>query len=40
MTGLRQCPTFPLMLITVVHNHEARKRSYELMAKAFEIPSP
>jgi luciferase family oxidoreductase group 1 len=26
-----------LMLITVVHNHEARKRSYELMAKAFGI---
>src|SRR4051812_11188215 len=29
-----------LMLITVVHNHEARKRSYELMAKAFGLPSP
>jgi len=32
-----------LMLITVVHNHDARKRSYELMAKAFGIearPSP
>jgi hypothetical protein len=26
-----------LMLITVVHSHEARKRSYELLAEAFGI---
>jgi luciferase family oxidoreductase group 1 len=26
-----------LMLITVVHGHEARKRSYQLLAEAFEI---
>jgi luciferase family oxidoreductase group 1 len=29
-----------LMLITVVHDHEARKRSYELLAKAFGIEAP
>jgi alkanesulfonate monooxygenase SsuD/methylene tetrahydromethanopterin reductase-like flavin-dependent oxidoreductase (luciferase family) len=28
-----------LMLITVVHGHEARKRSYQLMAEAFGIVS-
>jgi luciferase family oxidoreductase group 1 len=29
-----------LMLITVVHDHEARKHSYELLADAFEIEAP
>jgi alkanesulfonate monooxygenase SsuD/methylene tetrahydromethanopterin reductase-like flavin-dependent oxidoreductase (luciferase family) len=25
------------MLVTVVHNHEARKRSYELLARAYGL---
>jgi hypothetical protein len=25
------------MLVTVVHSHEARKHSYELLAKAFDL---
>ena len=29
-----------LMLITVVHDHQARKHSYKLMAKAFDIEAP
>jgi alkanesulfonate monooxygenase SsuD/methylene tetrahydromethanopterin reductase-like flavin-dependent oxidoreductase (luciferase family) len=28
------------MLVTVVHSHEARKRSYELLAKAFDLRAP
>jgi luciferase family oxidoreductase group 1 len=28
-----------LMLITVVHDHEARKRSYQLLAEAFHLES-
>ena len=27
------------MLVTVVHSHEARKHSYELLAKAFNLTS-
>ena len=26
-----------LMLITVVHDHDARKRSYALLAEAFDL---
>jgi hypothetical protein len=25
------------MLVTVVHSHQARKRSYELLAQAYEL---
>ena len=27
-----------LMIVTIVHDHQARLRSYELLAKAFELP--
>jgi hypothetical protein len=26
-----------LMIVTITHSHEARKRSYELVAEAFEL---
>jgi hypothetical protein len=29
-----------LMITTMVFDHEARKRSYELLAQAFELPPP
>ncbi|HEV3041465.1 MAG TPA: LLM class flavin-dependent oxidoreductase [Candidatus Angelobacter sp.] len=27
-----------LMVVTIVHDHQARRRSYELLARAFELP--
>jgi alkanesulfonate monooxygenase SsuD/methylene tetrahydromethanopterin reductase-like flavin-dependent oxidoreductase (luciferase family) len=28
-----------LMVVTIVHDHQARMRSYELLAAAFELPA-
>jgi alkanesulfonate monooxygenase SsuD/methylene tetrahydromethanopterin reductase-like flavin-dependent oxidoreductase (luciferase family) len=28
-----------LMVVTIVHDHQARMRSYELLASAFELPA-
>jgi hypothetical protein len=29
-----------LMIVTITHSHEARRRSYELIAEAFELEAP
>jgi alkanesulfonate monooxygenase SsuD/methylene tetrahydromethanopterin reductase-like flavin-dependent oxidoreductase (luciferase family) len=29
-----------LMIVTITHSHEARRRSYELIAEAFEVAVP
>ena len=36
----RELDVDELMLVTVVHSHEARKRSYELLAKAYGLMAP
>src|SRR5690606_13006501 len=36
----RELDVDEFMLVTVVHSHEARKRSYERLAEAYGLPSP
>jgi alkanesulfonate monooxygenase SsuD/methylene tetrahydromethanopterin reductase-like flavin-dependent oxidoreductase (luciferase family) len=29
-----------ILAVTIVHDHGARRRSYELLAQAFDLPGP